>query len=196
MRVGVAGAHSAIAREFCTLLPVEIEPYCDRLVEMPLDLDRYLVCTGFLSGKSLTAIPAEEATLTWRRNFIEPATFCDRLFAVNPEARVCLLGSESGFKGSFDMAYAGAKAALHLYVQTKQLEHPGQQLVAIAPTVVWDTNMTQSRKDIARTKLRGEATRHGRWLSAAEVAAQAYQALFIATRFLSNTVIRLGADVR
>lgn len=195
--VGIAGARSTIAKEFCRLLPEGVVPWCDRLAEFNdnvtlTTINRYLVCTGFLAGKSLREIVNHEAEATFRYNFLMPAKFCDHLFAMNPNARVCLIGSESGYSGSYDMAYAGAKAALHLYVERKRLEHPGQQLVAIAPTVIWDSGMTQRRHDLINVERRFGATRHGRALSAVEVAAQAYQALFVATPFLSNTVIRMG----
>lgn len=193
MKIGIAGARSTIAREFIKLLPTGAEPYCDRLNELPFDCDRYLICTGFLAGKAVSCLAPEEAEATFRINFVDPARFCDRLFLQNKAARVCLIGSESGFAGSFDMAYAGAKAALHLYVETKRLEHPDAQLVVIAPTVILDSEMTQRRTDITAVERRFAATRYRRPLWAREVAAQAYQALFIATPFLSNTVIRLGA---
>jgi NAD(P)-dependent dehydrogenase (short-subunit alcohol dehydrogenase family) len=82
--------------------------------------------------------------------------FCDRLFAHNPRPRMCLIGSESGFAGSFDMAYAGAKAALHLYVETKRLSSARiSSWSAIAPTIIWDTDMTQTRPDLASAGARG-----------------------------------------
>jgi NAD(P)-dependent dehydrogenase (short-subunit alcohol dehydrogenase family) len=189
--VGIAGSGSTIARAFRTLLPSGEQVVADRLSDMPADLDRYFVCAGFLAGKTLSEIGLEDAWATWDRNFIAPARFCDRVLRSNPRARICLMGSESGFKGSHDMAYAGAKAALHLYVETKRLEHPGQQLVAISPTIILDTNMTRRRTDKKALEARAAATRHGRWLDAAEVASLAYQALFAATPFLSNTIIRL-----
>lgn len=176
------------------MLPAGAEPLCDRLSEMPPGLERYLICTGYLAGKRLGEISREEADLTWRRNFLDVARFCDLAFCANPKARICLIGSESGYRGSFDMAYAGAKAALHLYVETKRLGSPDQQLVAIAPTIVADTAMTRRRQDHEALEARAQATRHGRWLEAREVAAQAYQALFIATPFLSNTIIRLRGE--
>ena len=194
--IGIAGHRTTIAEEFVRLLADGTETIADRLAELPLDLDRYLICTGYLAGKSLEAISLEEARRTWEKNFMEPARFCDRLFRVNHRARVCIIGSESGCRGSYDMAYAGSKAALHLYVETKRLEHPGQQLVAIAPTIIWDSGMTQRRNDLEALEARAGATQHGRWLTAREVAAQAVQALCVATPFLSNTVIRLGANVR
>lgn len=193
-KVGVAGVHSTIAREFCRLLPDGVVPVCDRLVEQLPGLERYFICTGYLAGKNLSEITREEADLTWRRNFVDVARFCDLAFAANPRVRICVMGSLSGIRGSYDLAYAGAKAALHLYVQTKRLEHPGQQLVALAPGIVMDTNMTQSRKDLPAVMARAGATRRGRYLKAAEVAAQAYNALFIDSGFLSNAVVALGCE--
>lgn len=196
MRIGIAGSRSTVALEFAKLMPGDCQVTIDRLVELPPDLDRYLICTGYLAGKSLSMISRFEAEQTFQRNFVEPARFCDRVFECHPSARVCLLGSESGFAGSHDMAYAGAKAALHLYVEKKRLRHAEQQLVAIAPTVIWDSGMTQRRDDLDALAARGAALRAGRWLTAAEVAKVAFHALLGATPFLSNTVIRLGAGER
>lgn len=193
--IGLAGSRSTIAQRFRDLLPDE-QFHPDRLADMPLDLDRYLVCTGFLAGKGLAEITPEEAQLTWRKNFLEPASFCDRVFAANPRARVCLIGSESGFAGSYDMAYAGAKAALHLYVERKRLGWPDQQLVCIAPCVIWDSAMTQRRLDLDQLKARAKLNGRGRWLEAREVAMVAKQALCDASPFLSNTIIRLGVTAR
>lgn len=188
--IGIAGHHTTIAAEFVSLQPNE-QFVRERLAELPLDLGRYLICVGFLAGRSLSEINAEDAWRTWATNFLEPARFCDRLFAVNPEARVCVIGSESAFNGSYDMAYAGAKAALHLYVETKKLTGPMQQLIAISPCIIRDSGMTQRRTDLGRVEARGEATRHGRWLEAREVAMLARDLLSGSTSFLSNTVIRL-----
>lgn len=193
--IGIAGARSTIAQEFMALLPDQ-EFRRARLLDLPLDLPLYLVCAGYLAGKTVGDMTDREANQTWHSNFVEPARFCDRLFAINTNARVCLIGSESGFAGSYDMAYAGAKAALHLYVERKRLRTPGQQLICIAPTIVWDTAMTQRRHDLDHVRRAGEANRHHRWLEAREVALAAKQALCDATPFLSNTIIRLGAGLR
>lgn len=183
---------SSIAQEFTGLL--DHKPVCDRLAELPLDLDQYLICSGYLAGMALLNITPKQYETTWRVNFIEPARFCDRLFAVNDTARVCLIGSESGFRGSYDMAYAGSKAALHLYVETKQLRTPQQRLVGIAPTIISDSGMTRRRTDHKALEARAAATRHGRWLTAREVAELALTALTALTPFWSNTVIRLRED--
>lgn len=190
---GIAGHRTTIAQEFMALQPGE-QFHCDRLAELPRDLDRYLICVGFLAGRSLTQISDANADRTWRVNFLEPAQFCDRLFAANPRARVCLIGSESAYRGSYDMAYAGAKAALHLYVETKRLQSPDQQLLAIAPSIIEDSGMTCRRTDHEALRARAGATRHGRFIKAREVAALAHHALCEATPIWSNTVVRLRGE--
>jgi NAD(P)-dependent dehydrogenase (short-subunit alcohol dehydrogenase family) len=188
--IGVAGHRTTIAQEFMSLLPGE-SFVRDRLQDLPLDLGRYLICVGFLAGRSLTEISDQDALKSWLINYFAPARFCDRLFAANPHARVCLIGSESGEVGSYDMAYGGAKAALHHYVRTKKLVAPMQQLVAISPCIIHDSGMTERRADRERLEARAARTRHGRWLEAREVAGLARDVLCNATPFLSNTILRL-----
>lgn len=188
MRYGIAGAGSTIATEFAKLHP---EPtVTGRIHEMPLNLDRYLICTGYLAGQPLSEITTMDGMRTWHLNFLWPAQFCDRLFAANRNARVCLIGSESGFAGSYDMAYAGAKAALHLYVQTKELGWPEQMLVAVAPHIIWDSAMTQRRADREMLTTRGTKTRLGRWLNAEEVARAAFT-LLDGSPAASGTILRM-----
>lgn len=189
MMIGILGAGSTIAQEFrdFTSDPM-IEGHFD---DVPRDLDKYLICTGYLAGKCLETISHEEAKKTFFLNFLEPAKFCDEVFAHNPRAKIVLIGSESGFKGSFDMAYAGAKAALHLYVETKRLNHAEQMLVAIAPHVIGDTRMTQRRGDVEALQQRAQCNRLGRWLNAREVAREAYELLYRASTALSGTIIRM-----
>lgn len=188
--IGIAGHNTTIAEEFVSLLPGE-KFVRDRLQDMPLNLGKYLICVGFLAGRNILEINNEDAWRTWSTNFLEPARFCERLFMVNPDARVCLIGSESAVVGSYDMAYGGAKAALHHYVETKKLTGPMQQLVAISPCIIRDSGMTGRRNDLGRVEARASLIRQGRWLEAREVAALARDMLCNATPFLSNTIIRL-----
>lgn len=190
MTVGITGANSTIAREFKRLARH------DNIVEgQPCRIDsrygKYLVCTGFLAGKSLAEISQPDVQRTWNLNFFYIARMCDRIFKVNPIARICIIGSESGFAGSYDMAYAGAKAALHLYVQTKRLEFPDQMLVALAPHIIIDAGMTTRRDDLSAVEMRGQQTRMGRWLESKEVAAEAYRLLYHGGPAISGQVIRM-----
>lgn len=191
MSLGVIGASSTIARSVARDCRPDVSIYSARYGAMPLNLDRYLICAGFLAGKSVEEISVEDAAETFRVNFIEPARFCTRVFAANPKARICLIGSESGFKGSYDMAYAGAKAALHLFIETHQLASPDQMLVGIAPHIIWDSGMTQRRVDRIELEARGAMNRMGRWLNPKEVAEIAVHLLFHASPSISGSVIRM-----
>lgn len=194
MRYGIIGESSAIAQEFVELADGEIA-YSGRPDDypLPLNLDRYLICTGYLAGKSLLKATLPELEATWRLNFVVPAKICELVFGMNANARVCVIGSESGFSGSYDAAYSAAKAALHHYVETKRLVHAGQMLVAVAPHIIWDSAMTQSRPDLAQLAQRGVKNRLGRWLSAREVAEQAL-ALLNGSPALSGTIVRMRAN--
>lgn len=187
--IGITGSSSSIAQKF-------IENYCEENVitarnafDLPLDCDEYLLCAGVLYGKKLNELSDFELDETIRVNFINVVKFCDKVFACNDKAKVCIIGSESGIKGSYDMAYAGAKAALHLYVETKQLQTKDQHLVCVSPTIIADSGMTERRKDLKAVLERGDHRRLGRWLTATEVARVADFAL--SEMALSNTVIRV-----
>lgn len=194
-RIGVVGHKSAIAKAFVAIRP-ELEYVVGRTHAIDLDLDAYLICCGYLAGKSLTEISVEELDRTLGANFVQPAQLCDRILEVNDHARICVIGSESGISGSYDMAYGGAKAALHLYVKTKQLRTPAQQLFGIAPHIVSDAAMTLRRKDQDRVKAMAARHRAARHISAMEVASVAADGLFGPSRFLSNVIIELRGDRR
>lgn len=187
MTIGIYHARSSIARALLPLLP-EDEPY----VEDPADPyhERFLICSGFLAGKPICEMPTEIAARTFLENCANVMALCDMILDHNSEARIVVIGSESGISGSFDTAYAAAKAGLHQYVENKRLACPGQQLVCIAPTIIWDSGMTQRRDDLANVQSRGEARRRGKWLDAREVAALAHFVLYQDSGSLSNIVIR------
>jgi len=194
MTIGICGASSTIAQQFMKLMPHDEEVIGARPDTMDLMLDRYLICTGYLAGNGIWEITDAEATETFMVNFVTISKFLDKLFAINARARVVVIGSESGISGSYDACYAGAKAALHLYVETKQLPCPDQMLVALAPHIVLDSGMTRRRPDLAETIERGKQTRLGRWLTAKEVAAEAVHLLYHASPSLSGQIIRMRAD--
>lgn len=180
---------SSIARAFVQLLPEGEE-----IVHEAGDPfhDRFLFCSGYLAGGDLLGQTREQVARAYHENFADIAACCDLIFEHNSAARVCIIGSESGIAGSHDMAYAGAKAALHLYIERKRLLCPGQQLVGIAPTIIWDSGMTQRRPDLEALEARGKARRRGKWLSAAEVAAVAFFLLYIDRGNVSNAILRMN----
>ncbi len=188
--LGITGYHSSIAKAYPRGANADREIIADRIENLSFVCDEYLLCGGVLHGKEITEISDEELAETFAVNYTSIAKFCDELFSVNKEAKVCIIGSESGVKGSYDMAYAGAKAALHLYVETKKLNFPEQNLVCVSPTIIEDSGMTQRRDDLKEVLKRGKQRRMGRWIKAEEVARIAHFALHEVA--LANTVIHVN----
>lgn len=191
--IGVVGQSSRIATEFAA-----INTDCTgmRLGAYNSQCDRFLVCSGLLVGQSIRTISPANCSSTFAVNFAEVAAWCDSLLELIPHARICLVGSESGYAGSFDMAYAGAKAALHLYVETKRLQ-PDQQLVAISPGIISDAGMTTRRTDTDNLAKRQTAHPKGRFVTSREVASLASWLLGPDGEYVSGTVVRMnGGDRR
>jgi len=187
----VRGAQSAIAQELdamCHVVPVE------RGEQMPISGERYLFCAGLIRQKRVEDQTAAEIYETLRVNAISVIVECSRLLAVNPRARICVIGSESAFKGSFDGAYASAKAALHRYVETKRLPFPDQQLVCVAPTCIVNTGMNRQRNADGVKALEARRLEHPkqRWLQPIEVARMVHYLLCVDQGYTTNTVIRMN----
>lgn len=189
--LGITGAKSTTAQALIELARSHDMIHRASILDMPIDLNRYFIATGYLKGKQLAGLSVGCSFMTWNLNYAAVGALCDRIIAVNDDARIVVMGSESGFAGSYDMAYAGAKAALHLYIETKRLRTPDQLLVALAPHIIADSGMTERRSDYAETMQRGAGTRIGRWITAAEVAKVAHWCLYEAPVFISNSIIRL-----
>lgn len=190
MTLVVDNPRSSIVRELMQLLPGD-----EQIATSPAHpwaADRYLFCGGFLAGETIAETSREDVARSYFENFSDIAATCDLIIENNAAARICIIGSESGEQGSYDMAYAGAKAAMHLYIRTKRLIAPAQQLVGISPGVIWNSGMTARRRDIALCKKRGAARRRGRWLEAIEVARLVHFALYVDGGAICNSVLRIN----
>lgn len=187
----VRGAQSAIAQELAGMRPIIS---IARGQQMPDVGERYLFCTGLIRQKPVSEQTGAEIAETIAVNATSVTKECDRLLAVNPKARICVIGSESGFKGSFDGAYASAKAALHRYVETKRLPFPDQQLVCIAPTHILNTGMCNRRNadGVELMEKRRLAHQKQRWLQPIEVANLVHFLLCQDQGYLTNIVIRMN----
>lgn len=152
---------------------------------------RFLFLHGRLDPMTLEELGHMATNDHWQRNFVKIARQCDEIIRTFPRARICVIGSMSGEHGSHNMAYAGAKAALHCYVRNKKLTDPYQQLFAIAPTIIENAGMTIARPDRYKCIERGKARRRGRWLQSDEVARLIRFGLFRDSGSLCNTVIEM-----
>jgi NAD(P)-dependent dehydrogenase (short-subunit alcohol dehydrogenase family) len=117
---------------------------------------------------------------------------CELLIKENHKARICVIGSESAWAGSYDGVYARAKADLHRYVEKKRLRTTAQQLVCIAPGVIQDAGMCARRVDLERLDRRREVHPQKRFLWAIEVARLVHYVLCIDRGYLSGVVIRMN----
>jgi len=186
--VGITGKRSTITQAFVRLLGEEDVTY-GTTETLPLDCGVYFLAAGVLVGKNMLDITEAEAMETMQVNFIAVAKFCERVFAVNDKAKICIIGSESANAGSYDTMYATSKDALHFYVERTKLRTKEQHLVCVAPTIIEDSNMTQRRSDLDSVRERGRKRRLERWIESEEVARIAHFALNEPA--LANTVIRV-----
>lgn len=190
MVIYVRGADSAIAQavaELEAIRPVERGA-------IPADSEKHLFCVGRILQRRIAQQTELEVETTFRVNCGQVIADCDWLLGINDRARICIVGSEAAFTGSFDGAYSAAKAALHHYVETKRLNHPGQQLVCVAPSIVLDTNMTNARNAEGRAAMELRRIRHpkGRWLQPIDVARVIHFLLSEGNDYITNTVIRMN----
>lgn len=173
------------------MVPVQ---YVERGAPIPLDGERYLFTQGLIHQARVLDQTQDDIRETWAVNVASVITDCERLLENNPKARICVMGSESGFKGSFDMAYAAAKAGLHKYIETRRIGYPGQQLVCVAPTCIYPSGMNGRRNADGVRALAERAKTHpkGRWLKPTEVARMVRFLLCEDEGYTTNVVIRMS----
>ena len=189
MELGVTGYRSQIVQEISEYDGVKVQRLSPRIDVTKID--RYLLCAGVLHSLHISDQSYEDQHMSLEVNLLDPVNLCEKIFARNSRARICVIGSESGFSWSYDGVYAAAKAALHRYVETRQLQ-PDQQLVCIAPGIIGDAGMTTRRKDKDRLVAREMAHPKRRFLMAHEVAAMAHHLLFVDEGYTSGVVIRMN----
>lgn len=190
----ITGWRSRIAEEFRACLPRHSAFELARRAphdDVPTTADRYLFCHGLLRPKRSWEQSLNEVAEGYRANCTSITEACDRIIAANDHARICIIGSESAYRGSFDGVYAAAKADLHGYVEQVRLRTPEQQIVAISPCIVGDAGMTLRRDDVDNLERRRAEHPKGRFLRSREVANMAAFLLYDGSVFLSNTVIRM-----
>jgi NAD(P)-dependent dehydrogenase (short-subunit alcohol dehydrogenase family) len=191
--IAIRGYDATISRELIKLLPsFEVALDVERGEPPPLHAERYLFAQGLLSAKPVDEMTSEEVEESLNVNAYDVMNACDRIIDGNANARICVIGSESAYSGSFDKVYANAKMILHRYVEHKKLRTEHQQLFGIAPTIISDSAMTERRRDQEALALRAQKHPKRRWLTAREVAKFIHYCLFVDQGYLSGVVIRLN----
>lgn len=152
---------------------------------------RYLFCAGVLAGERIDEISAVGLADTWETNFALPAAAIETILKTDPLARIVVIGSESAITGSYDAAYAGAKAAMHRYVESRRVG-PYQQLVCVSPSIIGDAGMTTRREDTETLEARRLAHPKQRFCTAREVASLVKYLLYEDATYITGVTIRIN----
>lgn len=152
--LAVTGLSTTIVKEYLKIVPDEevkrivAYPNLDMFdceLKIP-DADRYILAAGVLHQEKMKDQTGRQIMTSLSVNFINVVRICEEILEKNEHARICVIGSESAYGGSFDETYAGAKAALHRYVEKRTLR-AHQQLVCVSPPIISDAGMTLRRHD-------------------------------------------------
>lgn len=125
--------------------------YIDSVLDYESEI--YFFSLGLLIPKNILDQSHIEITNSLNVNLIFIIKACELILSKNKIARIFILGSESGKKGSFDTTYFLSKAALSKYVKEKKIKHPDQQILLISPSTISDANMTLNRSDQERVEM-------------------------------------------
>lgn len=191
MTIVITGWRSRISEEFRRILfPAEVAVHGKPMDSNdPPEAERFFFCQGLLRSKSINDQTASEIAEGRQVNFLSIVRWIDALVARQKPVRICVMGSESGYRGSYDEVYAESKALLHRYIETKEL-FPHQQLVGISPGIIEDAAMTLRRQDVERLDRRRLEHPMRRFLASEEVARMA-KTLLYNQPYVSGTMIRM-----
>lgn len=159
MSWAVTGARSKIIAELADITGeqmVRIDmDLADPGAPLPLgypDTRYFVLAAGVLHGKRILQLTGREIIECLAVNTVNVIRLCEDILARVDDAAICVVGSESGWKGSYDQLYAASKAAVHAYVKTRRVQGRHQQLVGIAPPIIIDAGMTTRRPDFEQIK--------------------------------------------
>jgi NADP-dependent 3-hydroxy acid dehydrogenase YdfG len=139
--IAVTGRRTTIVEELGVYEPIE------RIEDGYLpSTDKFVLAAGVLVGKKIADMSTLEAYDTVFVNLISTMRTCERILSLVPNARICIIGSCSGIKGSYDQLYGASKAGIHYYVKTRKVLDT-QQLIAVSPCIISDSGMTRRRSD-------------------------------------------------
>jgi len=126
----------------------------DKQIELLLkqsNSDIFILLSGHLQSSDLIKQTQENRINSFLINSIGPVLFSEYILKKKANARIIIIGSESGMKGSYDLTYALAKSSLRMYVRQKRIGI-NQQLLLLSPSTIEDLGMTTRRKDIHNLK--------------------------------------------
>ena len=202
----VTGGSSKIGKEFVKLLPKNIiikkpnkiewdlskDKFNRKQVNLIKNSDKIVILHSKLSSKSHLKKSLKDITNQICLNLTSIIRICEIALNSNPKARIIILGSESGLKGSFDIIYALTKSSIHKYVEERKIKYKDQQLLCLAPSTISDGKMTLKRKDKKNIKKSININPKKRGIKSKEISIFIYKLLFEITDYVSNTTIHIN----
>ena len=202
----VIGSSSKLKDELCNLghkvnsfgrnteIPLDIRKNFDKnfFQSIPIDSSCYVINVGILNSLNIIDYSEEKAWESINVNCIGVIRLCEHILRNNSAARIIIIGSESGKKGSFDTLYFIAKAALNAYVKERYLNCPEQQLLIISPSTIDDGAMTRARKDQKRLEEYRLNHPKKRFLKMKELSELVSSILEMESSYLTNTEIEFN----
>ena len=202
----VTGGSSKIGKEFVKLLPKNIiikkpnkiewdlskDKFNRKQVNLIKNSDKIVILHSKLSSKSHLKKSFKDITNQICLNLTSIIRICEIALNSNPKARIIILGSESGLKGSYDIIYALTKSSIHKYVEERKIKYKDQQLLCLAPSTISDGKMTLKRKDKKNIKKSIYINPKKRGIKSKEISIFIYKLLFEITDYVSNTTIHIN----
>ena len=202
----VTGGSSKIGKEFVKLLPKNIiikkpnkiewdlskDKFNRKQVNLIKNSDKIVILHSKLSSKSHLKKSFKDITNQICLNLTSIIRICEIALNSNPKARIVILGSESGLKGSYDIIYALTKSSIHKYVEERKIKYKDQQLLCLAPSTISDGKMTLKRKDKKNIKKSININPKKRGIKSKEISIFIYKLLFEITDYVSNTTIHIN----
>tara|TARA_Y100000591_G_scaffold109378_1_gene93013 strand:+ start:399 stop:1046 length:648 start_codon:yes stop_codon:yes gene_type:complete len=202
----VTGGSSKIGKEFVKLLPKNIiikkpnkiewdlskDKFNRKQVNLIKNSDKIVILHSKLSSKSHLKKSLKDITNQICLNLTSIIRICEIALNSNPKARIIILGSESGLKGSYDIIYALTKSSIHKYVEERKIKYKDQQLLCLAPSTISDGKMTLKRKDKKNIKKSIYINPKKRGIKSKEISIFIYKLLFEITDYVSNTTIHIN----
>lgn len=154
--------------------------------------DVYIFNLGLIQPKTIFEQSNEEIECSMRINLLFIVKCSEYILDNNSKAKILIIGSESGKKGSYDTTYFLAKAGLRAYVKERYLSSPYQQLLLFSPSTIGDSTMTLGRHD--KDRLNEYMLNHPkkRFLYNSELASIISQFINDEFSYITNTEIEIN----
>lgn len=109
--------------------------------------ENIIINIGFLQNKNFVDQDVDDHVNSIRINLLAVVNITENAMRQNKKAKICVVGSESAKKGSYDVSYFLGKAALEQYIRERRIKSSFQRIFGVSPSTISDAGMTSSRED-------------------------------------------------